>query len=163
MSVKKNYLILLLLFPTLSFGNVVDTFFDQFKAKSNYYIYKDKQSKWNYDCLVYANMTKKGLNINTVNFDKKKKSIQFTFDSPDHPFYKVSKIKKIDNNHYKVVFYDEDGGINFNFDVTLKNNGISEWDYHDATEESDNFIDRGFTLISFDSTPKFQIINKCKL
>lgn len=159
----KKFLILFLFFPTLSFGNVVDIFFDKFKAKSHYYVYKDKQHKWNYECLIYANMTKKGLNINTVNFDPKNKSIQFTFDLPDHPFYKVSKIKKIDNNNYKVFFYDEDGGINFNFEVTLKNNGISEWTYHDKTEDSDHFVDRGFTLISFESTPKFQIINKCKL
>ena len=60
-------------------------------------------------------------------------------------------------------FYDEDGGINFNFDVALKNNGISEWNYHDSTEDSDRFVDRGFTLISFDSAPKFQIMNQCKL
>lgn len=92
----------------------------------------------------------------------RKKSIQFTFDLPDHPFYKVNKIKKI-NNNYTVFFYDEDGGINFNFEVALKNKGISEWTYHDATEDSDNFIDCGFTLASFDKVPKFQIINKCKL
>lgn len=160
---KKIYLILLLLFPKLSFGGVVDIFFDKFKAKSNYYIYKDKQSKWNYECLVYANMKKNRLNINTVNFDREKKSIQFTFDLPDHPFYKVSKIKENDKNNYTVFFYDEDGGINFNFEVALKSNGISEWIYHDEMEELDDFVDRSFTLISFENLPEFKVIDKCKL
>ena len=63
-------LIFLLFLPSLSFANLIDEFFSKFNLNSNYYIYQDKKLRWQYDCVVYINMLKGGLNINTVSFDK---------------------------------------------------------------------------------------------
>jgi len=156
------FLYFLLVFPSLSFGNTVNEFFSKFQARNNYYIYKDKSEKWLYDCTVKANWEKNSTNINFVNFDQKNQSIKFSFDTPDHPFYKVTKILKIKPNEYEVYFQDKDMGINFNFDVIFKNNGISEWFFHTPNEDTENFIDRSFTLVSFNESPKFNITNKCK-
>ncbi|HGW3560707.1 TPA: hypothetical protein ACNIBZ_003571, partial [Acinetobacter baumannii] len=79
-----------------------------------------------------------------------------------HPFYKVTKILKIKPNEYEVYFQDQNMGVNFNFEVILKSNGISEWLFHTPNEDTENFIDRSFTLVSFNESPKFNITNKCK-
>lgn len=157
------YLSLLLIFPSVSFGDTLNELFLKFQKKSNYYIYQDKKSKWNYECVVYANMKKGDSNINSVNFDQKNRAIKFTFDEPDQPFYKVTKIVKNKPNVYRLYFQDKNIGSDFNFEVILKNNGISEWIYHTPNEDSEGFIDRGFTLVSFDKSPKFNILNKCNL
>ncbi|MFI8146439.1 hypothetical protein [Acinetobacter sp. ABJ_C5_2] len=156
------FLYFLLVFPSLSFGNTVNEFFSKFQARNNYYIYKDKPEKWIYDCTVEANWGKNSTNINSVSFDQKKQSIKFSFDTPDHPFYKVTKILKIKPNEYEVYFQDKNMGVNFNFEVILKSNGISEWIFHTSNEDTENFIDRSFTLVSFNESPKFNITNKCK-
>lgn len=156
------FLYFLLVFPSLSFGNTVGEFFSKFQARSNYYIYKDKPEKWIYDCTVEANWGKNSTNINSVSFDQKNQSIKFSFDTPDHPFYKVTKILKIKPNEYEVYFQDQNMGVNFNFEVILKSNGISEWLFHTPNEDTENFIDRSFTLVSFNESPKFNITNKCK-
>ncbi|EPF6423993.1 hypothetical protein [Acinetobacter baumannii] len=156
------FLYFLLVFPSLSFGNTVGEFFSKFQARNNYYIYKDKPEKWIYDCTVEANWGKNSTNINSVSFDQKNQSIKFSFDTPDHPFYKVTKILKIKPNEYEVYFQDQNMGVNFNFEVILKSNGISEWLFHTPNEDTENFIDRSFTLVSFNESPKFNITNKCK-
>lgn len=156
------FIYFLLAFPSISFGNTVSEFFLKFQARNNYYIYKGKQEKWIYECIVEANRQESSANINSVSFDQKNQSIKFSFDTPDHPFYKVTKILKIKPNEYEVYFQDKNMGSNFNFDVILKNNGISEWFFHAPNEDSENFIDRGFTLVSFNESPKFNILNKCK-
>ncbi|OUC60311.1 hypothetical protein [Acinetobacter seifertii] len=156
------FLYFLLVFPSLSFGNTVNEFFSKFQARNNYYIYKDKPEKWIYDCTVEANWGKNSTNINSVSFDQKNQSIKFSFDTPDHPFYKVTKILKIKPNEYEVYFQDKNMGVNFNFEVILKSNGISEWIFHTPNEDTENFIDRSFTLVSFNESPKFNITNKCK-
>lgn len=156
------FLYFLLVFPSISFGHTVSEFFLKFRERNNYYIYKDKQEKWIYECTVGANRQESSANINSVTFDQKNQSIKFSFDTPDHPFYKVTKILKIKPNEYGVYFQDKNMGSNFNFDVVLKNNGISEWFFHAPNEDSENFIDRGFTLVSFNESPKFNITNKCK-
>ncbi|WP_252514194.1 hypothetical protein [Acinetobacter nosocomialis] len=109
-----------------------------------------------------ANWGKNSTNINSVSFDQKNQSIKFSFDTPDHPFYKVTKILKIKPNEYEVYFQDKNMGVNFNFEVILKSNGISEWFFHTPNEDTENFIDRSFTLVSFNESPKFNITNKCK-
>ncbi|WNX70537.1 hypothetical protein [Acinetobacter baumannii] len=156
------FLYFLLVFPSLSFGNTVGEFFSKFQARNNYYIYKDKPEKWIYDCTVEANWGKNSTNINSVSFDQKNQSIKFSFDTPDHPFYKVTKILKIKPNEYEVYFQDQNMEVNFNFEVILKSNGISEWLFHTPNEDTENFIDRSFTLVSFNESPKFNITNKCK-
>ena len=156
------FLYFLLVFPSLSFGNTVGEFFSKFQARNNYYIYKDKPEKWIYDCTVKANWEKNSTNINSVSFDQKNQSIKFSFDTPDHPFYKVTKILQIKPNEYEVYFQDKNMGVNFNFEVILKSNGISEWIFHTPNEDTENFIDRSFTLVSFNESPKFNITNKCK-
>lgn len=156
------FLYFLLVFPSFSFGNTVGEFFSKFQARNNYYIYKDKPEKWIYDCTVEANWGKNSTNINSVSFDQKNQSIKFSFDTPDHPFYKVTKILKIKPNEYEVYFQDQNMGVNFNFEVILKSNGISEWLFHTPNEDTENFIDRSFTLVSFNESPKFNITNKCK-
>ncbi|KQQ68360.1 hypothetical protein [Acinetobacter sp. Leaf130] len=156
------FLYFLLVFPSLSFANTVSEFFSKFQARNNYYIYKDKSEKWIYECAVEANWEKNSTNINFVNFDQKNQSIKFSFDTPDHPFYKVTKILKIKPNEYEVYFQDKNMGVNFNFEVILKSNGISEWFFHTPNEDTENFIDRSFTLVSFNESPKFNITNKCK-
>ncbi|WP_228131587.1 MULTISPECIES: hypothetical protein [Acinetobacter calcoaceticus/baumannii complex] len=140
----------------------MNEFFSKFQARNNYYIYKDKPEKWIYDCNVQANWEKNSTNINSVSFDQKNQSIKFSFDTPDHPFYKVTKILKIKPNEYEVYFQDKDMGVSFNFEVILKSNGISEWIFHTSNEDTENFIDRSFTLVSFNESPKFNITNKCK-
>lgn len=156
------FLYFLLVVPSISFGNTVSEFFLKFQEKNNYYIYKDKPEKWIYECAVEANQKESSMNINSVSFDQKNQSIKFSFDTPDQPFYKVTKILKIKPNEYEVYFQDKNMGSNFNFEVILKNNGISEWIFHTPNEDTENFIDRGFTLVSFNESPKFNITNKCK-
>lgn len=156
------FLYFLLVFPSLSFGNTVGEFFSKFQARNNYYIYKDKPEKWIYDCTVEANWGKNSTNINSVSFNQKNQSIKFSFDTPDHPFYKVTKILKTKPNEYEVYFQNKNMGVNFNFEVILKSNGISEWIFHTPNEDTENFIDRSFTLVSFNESPKFNITNKCK-
>ncbi|MGK7249947.1 hypothetical protein ACSNOU_12760 [Acinetobacter oleivorans] len=159
---KIVFLYFLLMLPSVSFANTISDFFFKFQDNNNYYIYKDKKDKWIYECTVEAHRKKNSTNINFVNFDQKNQSIKFSFDTPDQPFYKVTKILKTNPNEYEVYFQDKNMGSNFNFDVTLKNNGISEWVFHAPNEDSENFIDRGFTLVSFNKSPKFNITNKCK-
>ncbi len=156
------FLYFLLVFPSLSFGNTVGEFFSKFQARNHYYIYKDKPEKWIYECAVEANKKESSTNINSVSFDQKNQSIKFSFDTPDQPFYKVTKILKIKPNEYEVYFQDKNMGSNFNFEVILKSNGISEWFFHAPNEDTENFIDRSFTLVSFNESPKFNITNKCK-
>ena len=70
--------------------------------------------------VVWRRIGKNSTNINFVNFDQKNQSIKFSFDTPDQPFYKVTKILKTKPNEYEVYFQDKNMGSNFNFDVTLK-------------------------------------------
>jgi len=156
-------LIFLLFLPSLSFANLIDEFFSKFNLNSNYYIYQDKKLRWQYDCVVYINMLKGGLNINTVSFDKINKKVKFTFDSSDHPFYKLTKVIKVNSHEYILYFHDKEDGSNFSYDVRIGKYGISFWDYHDSTENSENFNDRSFILLSFDGKPKINILNSCKL
>ncbi len=117
-------LIFLLFLPSLSFANLMDEFFSKFNLNSNYYIYQDKKLRWQYDCVVYINMLKGGLNINTVSFDKINKKVKFTFDSSDHSFYKLTKFIK-NNDKYILYFCDKEDGSDFSYDVRIDKDGIS--------------------------------------
>jgi len=150
-------------FPTLSFANVIDDFFKLFSEKHHYSIYRQNdKSNWLYDCKINADRVSDiRSNIKDISFNKTDKSIRFIFDEPEHPFYKVTSIKKIKKG-YRLFFQDKEMGVNFWSDVTIGAKGFSSWNFDSKNEAKDVYLDRSFEMISFNETPKINILNLCK-
>ena len=141
----------------------IDEFFKLFPEKYNYSTYKEQnKSNWLYDCKINVDRVsdiKK--NIKEISFNKTEKSIRFIFDEPEHPFYKVTSIKKI-NKGYRLFFQDKEMGVDFWSDVTLGTKGFSSWNFDSKNEAKDIYLDRSFEMISFDQKPEINILNLCK-
>ncbi|AYO52869.1 hypothetical protein [Acinetobacter wuhouensis] len=163
---KMMYPLVLLLSTTNLFAkpNDIDTFFKKFPHNHHNLINipRKGESKWTYTCKINAEWGKKiENNIRDVNFDSKNRTIQFSFDAPDRPFYKLTSVKKIGKD-YRVYFQDKIQGTDFWFDVALKQKNVSSWDYHSKFEDDENFRDQSFDMISFDKQPDIKIVNECK-
>lgn len=160
----KNFLIAFFLFgSTLVVASPTDDFFKNFNFKNNLYVGSYGQTnKWIYDCKNNIDWKKGNLNVNDVVFDKKRKSIKFSFNQPDHPFYKVTKIVKKDEKNYVLYFQDKEELTNFMFKVKILKNNVSNWDFFSLIK-GDDMDDQSFSMVSFNEKPQFKIINNCKI